>query len=81
MKVVQTRLSLQEYQLLADYAAKGEKSLAEALREAVVRLALDGERVDPRDVAFTLPPAVRRGGRTTNLSERVDEVVYGRKRR
>ncbi len=36
MKVVQTKLAEQEYRLLAEYAARIEKSLQETLREAIV---------------------------------------------
>jgi len=78
-KVVQTRLTEQEYQFLADYAARGEQSLQDALREVVQRLMREKDTVDPNDLAFTLPPGGKATGRKRNVSGRVDEIVYGRK--
>ena len=77
-KLVQAKLTEQEYQLLADYASKGEMTLQEALREAVRTLVLD-DSVNPDDPVFTLPPGGRATGRKRAIAERHDELLYGRR--
>ncbi len=77
MKVVQTKLAEQEYQLLTEYAARSEKSLQEALREAIRHLVLN-DTVDPDDPVFTLPPAGKPKGKKRRIAERHDEILYGR---
>jgi len=78
MKVVQTRVPEQEYTLLAEYAARTEKTLQEALREAIRKLVLEDE-VDPQDPVFTLPPGGKPSARKRRISERHDELLYGRR--
>ena len=78
LKVVQTRLTAQEYQLLAEYATKGELSLQEAVREAVRKLVLE-DAVNPDDPVFTLPPGGPVTGKKRRISERHDEILYGRR--
>jgi hypothetical protein len=76
MKVVQTRVTPQEYALLKRHAESSGSSLQDALREAI-RLLVLSERINPRDPLFTLPPAGPRGKRKTNLAEDHDRVLYG----
>lgn len=80
MKVVQTRLAEQEYALLAEYAARTEKTLQEVLREAIRNLVLEDE-VDPQDPVFTLPPGGKPSARKRRIAERHDELLYGRSSR
>ncbi len=74
-KVVQTRLSVLEYEMLRRYAESRGLTIAEALREMVRRCVLEGE-VDERDPLFAEGPAVR-GGRAERTSEERDKLLYG----
>jgi hypothetical protein len=76
MKVVQTRITPQEYALLKRHAKASGRSLQDALREAI-RLLVLSEKINPRDPLFTLPPAGPRGRRRTNLAEEHDRALYG----
>lgn len=76
MKVVRTRVPEQEYVLLVEYAARTEKTLQQALRDAIRKLVLEGE-VDPQDPVFALTPGGRPSARKRRISEQHDEFLYG----
>lgn len=78
MKVVQTRVAEQEYALLADYAARTEKTLQDVVRAAIRHLVLE-DAVDPEDPVFTLPPGGKPSARKRRISERHDELLYGKR--
>jgi len=76
MKVVQTRLSAQEYELLRRHAQSVGRTLQESVREAI-RLLVLSDRVNPDDPVFTLPPAGAKRRRKTNHIETMDRELYG----
>ena len=76
MKVVRTRVPEHEYVLLAKCAARTEKTLQQALRDAIRKMVLKDE-VDPQDPVFALPPGGKPNARKRRISERQDELLYG----
>jgi len=77
MKVVQTRLSEQEYRLLVEHVRRAETTIEHALRKAVRSLVLD-DAVDRDDPVFVLPPAGPKTGRKRRIAERHDDILYRR---
>ena len=76
LKVVQTRLTSIEYELLRKYAESRGLTIAEALREIVRKQVLEGE-VHADDPLFTKGPVVRGKRIEEEISERHDEFLYG----
>ena len=79
MKVVQTKLTDAEYELLKAYARSRKLTLSEALRQIVRERVLEGG-VDPEDPLFTEGPSVKARGVPERTSERHDELLYGERR-
>jgi len=75
LKVVQTKLTSIEYELLRRYAESRGLTIMEAVREIIRRHVLE-DRVYPDDPIFREEPAVK-GGAREDTSERHDEVLYG----
>ena len=78
MKLVQTSVADEEYQLLRHRAAKEGKSMKEVARDAI-RAHLLPDVVDPRDPIFHAFPLLRKPGKTTWGSRDHDEVLYARR--
>ena len=76
MKVVQTQVSDTEYALLASYAKSRNKTIKEAVREAIRGLAAR-ESIDPDDPLFSAFPVRKKRGRHADASERHDHYLYG----
>jgi len=76
LKVVQTKLTSIEYELLRKYAESRGLTIAEALREIIRRQVLEGE-VRADDPLFTKGPVVRGKKIKEEVSERHDEFLYG----
>jgi len=77
-KVAQTEFDPKEYDTLAKAARKSGLSIKEALRQAALQWATETSGIDPADPIFHLKP-VSYGDR--KASERIDEIVYGRRKR
>ena len=75
LKVIQTKLTSVEYELLR-YAESRGLTISEALREIVRKHVVEG-RVYEDDPIFAEGPAVKRRGVRERTSERHDEVLYG----
>jgi len=78
LKVVQTKLTSIEYELLRRYAESRGLTIMEAVREIIRRHVLE-DRIYPEDPIFEDEPVVR-GGAPEDTSERHDEVLYGEER-
>ncbi len=76
MKVVQTKLSTIEYELLRKYAESKGITIMEAVREILRKHLLEGE-VDPNDPIFTESPSVKKKGKVEKISEEHDKILYG----
>ncbi len=79
MKLVQTAVGEEEYQLLKQRATAEGKSMKEVAREAL-RAYLMPDRVNPQDPVFHAFPLIRKKGRTTWGSRDHDKLLYGRSR-
>ncbi len=77
MKLVQTAIADEEYQLLRRRASAEGKSMKEVAREAL-RAHLLPDRVDPEDPIFRAFPLIRQKGKTTWGSRDHDALLYGR---
>jgi len=78
LKVVQTRLTLLEYELLRRYASSKGFTIAEALREIVRRHVIE-DRVYSKDPIFVEGPVVKSKGVRERTSVEHDKVLYGSK--
>jgi len=76
LKVVQTKLSSLEYELLRRYAESKGLTIMEALREIVRKHVLE-DKVDPSDPLFVEKPVVKGKGIVDKTSIEHDKVVYG----
>ncbi len=76
MKLVQTRISRTEYDLICRRVRAEGKTLEEWIR-AAIRYKLSSDAVDPRDPIFAAFPLVRRRGSKTNVAQNHDEILYG----
>jgi len=76
MKVVQTQVSETEYAILEAYAKSHDRTIKEAVREAIRNLTLN-DSVDPDDPIFKLFPLTRKKGKHSDASERHDLYLYG----
>jgi len=79
MKLVQTAVGEEEYQLLRHRAAAEGKTMKEVAREAL-RAHLLPDRVNPQDPVFHSFPLIRASGKTTWGSRDHDKLLYRRKR-
>lgn len=77
MPVAQTELTDAEYQLITEYMRKHGLTMKEALRQAILRLAL-ADTVDPKDPVFTTPPLVKATGKGERTSVDHDRLLYER---
>lgn len=75
MKLVQTAVAEEEYQLLRERATKEGKSMKAVAREAL-RAHLLPDRVNPEDPVFHAFPLIRRKGKTTWTSRDHDAELY-----
>jgi plasmid stability protein len=78
MKLVQTAIADEEYQLLRHRAMKEGKSMKEVARDAL-RAHLLPDAVNPRDPIFHAFPLIRKRGKTTWSSRNHDELLYSRR--
>ena len=78
MKLVQTSIPEEEYQLLRQRASKEGKTMKQVTREAL-RAHLLPDRVNPDDPVFTAFPLIRKRGKTTWSSRDHDELLYARR--
>lgn len=78
MKLVQTAIGEEEYQLLRQRASKEGKTLKEVTRDAL-RAHLLPDRVDPRDPVFHSFPLLRKKGKVTWDSRDHDDLLYGKR--
>ena len=76
MKVVQTQVSETEYAILEAYAKSHDKTIKEAVREAIRKLTLN-DSVDPDDPIFKMFPLTRKKAKHSDASERHDSYLYG----
>jgi len=79
MKLVQTAVGEEEYQLLRQRAASEGKSMKEVAREAL-RAHLLPDRVNPQDPVFHAFPLIRGKGKTTWGARDHDKLLYRRSR-
>ncbi len=79
MKLVQTAVGEEEYQLLRHRAAIEGKTMKEVAREALHAHLLP-DRVNPQDPVFHAFPLIRASGKTTWGSRDHDKLLYRRKR-
>lgn len=77
MRLVQTSVGEEEYQLLRQRADKEGKTMKQVAREAL-RAHLLPDTVNPNDPIFTGFPLVRRRGKTTWASRDHDKLLYSR---
>ncbi|MCI4335173.1 MAG: hypothetical protein L3K04_06085 [Thermoplasmata archaeon] len=77
MKLVQTSIGDEEYQLLRQRAAAEGKSMKEVAREALHAHLLP-DRVNPKDPLFHAFPLIRKKGPVRWGSRDHDTVLYGR---
>lgn len=77
VKVVQTRLTSLEYELLRRYAESRGLTIMEALREIIRRHLIEGE-VNPEDPIFVEGPTVKKRGVIDRTSMEHDKALYGR---
>jgi len=76
LKVVQTKISNIEYELLRKYAESRGLTIMEALREIIRKHVLEGS-IDPDDPIFTEEPVVKRKGIKERTSIEHDKILYG----
>lgn len=76
MKVAQTELNETEYKLLLEYARKEKLTVKEALREGVLRLALQDE-IYREDPIFTEKSVAKATGKKERTSVEHDKYLYG----
>ena len=76
LKVVQTRLTSLEYELLRRYAESRGLTIMEAVRE-IIRQHVMEDKVYADDPIFTEEPLVKGRGVGEDVSERHDEILYG----
>ncbi|MCD6510471.1 MAG: hypothetical protein J7L11_08820 [Thermoprotei archaeon] len=76
MKVVQTKLTNIEYELLRRYAESKGLTIMEAVREIIRKSVLE-DRVYPDDPIFVEKPAAKRRGVMDRTSVEHDRVLYG----
>lgn len=74
-KVVQTTLTRDEYELLADTLSKRGMTIQEGLRKAALELVESSSKVDPNDPFFRIKPS--RSGGPSDLSTKHDIYLYG----
>ncbi|MFZ1024487.1 MAG: hypothetical protein WAN87_10180 [Thermoplasmata archaeon] len=79
MKLVQTAIGEEEYQLLRQRAAAEGKSMKEVAREAL-RAHLLPDRVNPQDPVFHAFPLLRTKGKPSWGSKDHDKLLYPRSR-
>jgi hypothetical protein len=79
MRLVQTAVGEEEYQLLRQRAAAEGKSMKEVAREAL-RAHLLPDTVNPKDPVFHAFPLIRAKGKTTWTSRDHDKFLYRRSR-
>jgi hypothetical protein len=77
MRLVQTAIAEEEYQLLRHRAKTEGKSMKEVAREAL-RAHLMPDQVNPNDPIFHAFPLIRKRGKTTWWSRDHDSILYGR---
>ncbi len=75
MKLVQTAVAEEEYQLLRQRAAKEGKSMKAVAREAL-RAHLLPDRINPEDPLFRAFPLIRKKGKTSWASRDHDALLY-----
>jgi len=76
MKVVQTKLTNIEYELLRRYAESKGLTIMEAVREIIRKSVLE-DRVYPDDPIFVEEPVAKRRGVMDRTSVEHDRVLYG----
>jgi mobilization protein NikA len=76
MKLIQTRVSEAEYELLLRRAKSEGKTMQEWIRAAIRSRVLPDE-VNPDDPIFHAFPLVRGKGRKVNVAKRHDDFLYG----
>jgi hypothetical protein len=79
MRLVQTAIGEEEYQLLRRRASAEGKSMKAIAREAL-RAHLLPDRVNPKDPIFHAFPLIRQKGRTTWGARDHDDLLYGQAR-
>lgn len=79
MKLIQTAIEDEEYQLLRRRAHDEGKSMKEVAREAL-RAHLLPDRVDPTDPVFHDFPLIRKKGKVSWDSKDHDAFLYDRRR-
>ncbi len=78
MKLVQTSVADDEYQLLRERANKERKSMKQVAREAL-RAHLLPDEVNPNDPIFHGFPVIRRRGPRSQGSVDHDRILYSRR--
>ena len=76
MKVVRTQVSATESAVLETYGRSHDKTIKEAVREAIRRLTLN-DSVDADDRIFKMSPLTRKKAKHSDASERHDFCLYG----
>lgn len=78
MKVVQTSLTMEEYEALREVLEKRGMTIREGLRKAALRVITEELKIDPNDPFFTGKPHVGSGLR--DASTQHDKYLYGKKK-
>lgn len=76
MRLIQTAVGEEEYQLLKQRAASEGKTMKAVAREAL-RAHLLPDSVNPGDPIFKAFPLVKKRGKTTWASREHDKILYG----